>query len=1178
MNEGNVGVVLAILLAIGGVAYLRPAVPDGGAHADAPSVVATPAPARCALDAPCAAAEYFDGSGASADDVWARHCPHMTHLIALVPDPVAAHIGWMFDPLVESIQRAVEADHYSFDRFAFPWDAGAAEKAACDRKDGADASTCGPHPPHESLPGVLLFRKSDWARANAPSAAPATDDVLAIYLVGETPTGGVHKRALESAMTRVAACSTAPLKILGPTFSGSARSLRIALSDWWAANAPWAAANLDAHAQQDAAAAGPLEAPIQLISGTATGVPIDELTAVGHDGGAGPPVVSFQTTVLPDSYTYARFVDGYLRGELGVQPSDIALLVEANSAYGQHLGRDGATRDEGSVLTLPFPMHIGAVRSAAIKAHADTPETGPVPGVARPDLTMALDDDAQPLDLPPQIHPHITLPAEEFALANVLATIARKGIRYVGIVASDSRDKVFLAKQVHKYCQDVRLFTFESDLVFTHPDNRAALVGMLVASTYPLFNRTQAWTTIPDAPRLQFPNSAAQGVYNAVLALLGHGGEWLMADYAAPQDWNKRGADTGARAVRQQPLLWISTVGNLGLWPLAVYDPSALPTDDATRAGLDRVWLRERPVGETTLRRHDDIESGAARSALIGWMLLTVFALSQAARYFAANRPNLPAWADAIANPAYQIDPAHRGEQLAYVLVGFAALAIVYAQWSWPFVAMPGAVPFGAAQPIVAFTVAMLLTVLLDAAATAAALPAAAWPVLAELPRWATRAVSVAAVALLIALALRARAENASELASAARLLDFERFTSLESQLSPLVPCLFVAAAWLAWVHGQLRRLLLIAQVPPMVVPAAGARAAGVSVAERAIDAAIAAPWRRGSIVFVAAMSLAASAFVYHQCLPTFEGRAFDGCFIPAFFLASLAVACAFAHAFLLWSRTRALLDRLVTHPLAAAFARRPPRLLTRLRDSLYAYEPTLVDLEYDVGALRDLCAGAGQVCGRLERDLGRSCAAVVDALTGWCAAAESQIARAAAAESRRGLRDAMGAARARLVGAAATLATDVLAPRWDAGSTGGDTAADAWIAAAEDFVVGQVLAYIGYLFLHIRNLLASATVALVCLLLAVPSYPFEPQHLLNLFVGALVLLAVVAVLVALAQMNRSELLSTLTDSVLKFDRTLFSPLLKFGALPLISLIATQFPVIGDTIFSWVGPALRAVK
>ncbi len=60
-------------------------------------------------------------------------------------------------------------------------------------------------------------------------------DLATVVTVGESVIGGVHPRALASAVRLAAAwhpqSQDGPIRILGPTYSGSADSLRVTLRD-----------------------------------------------------------------------------------------------------------------------------------------------------------------------------------------------------------------------------------------------------------------------------------------------------------------------------------------------------------------------------------------------------------------------------------------------------------------------------------------------------------------------------------------------------------------------------------------------------------------------------------------------------------------------------------------------------------------------------------------------------------------------------------------------------------------------------------------------------------------------------------------------------------------------------------------------------------------------------------
>ena len=70
-------------------------------------------------------------------------------------------------------------------------------------------------------------------------------------------------------------------------------------------------------------------------------------------------------------------------------------------------------------------------------------------------------------------------------LSDILSTISRERCRYVGVVATDTRDKLFLIRLIREYCPDVRIFLTGGDLLFSHPDYRFHCRGVIVGSSRP---------------------------------------------------------------------------------------------------------------------------------------------------------------------------------------------------------------------------------------------------------------------------------------------------------------------------------------------------------------------------------------------------------------------------------------------------------------------------------------------------------------------------------------------------------------------------------------------------------------------------------------------------------------------------------------------------------------------
>ena len=475
-------------------------------------------------------------------------------LIATVPDPISSRLPRFFDSFIESFENAAQASGYTIDRFALPW----FEK----KNANGDAAPLWHPELYDSLPGLLLFRD------------PQDRKLLLIFLVGETPTAGIHKQALLSALEQMSQfypwdpkhtelppgfpqviSSTPPdvFRIVGPSFSGSAVSLRVVLEKWRELRSGFA------------------QVPFQIISGTATAIDANWISqaAERHE--------SFHATVPPDSETLPA-VACYIAG-LSNNNNKIAILTEGNTAYGQNFTNQSApekvaagAKHEGcgnrriplEILSLPFPMHISRLRAAANRAASQQGEAGA--GTASGSLAagpLAQDSTTEPREVFPSFT-DLSVQSAELTLANLLSTIAREQYNYVGIVATDVRDVTFLAQEVRQHCPSTVLFTLNSDLLYAYPDVNSATRGMITFTPYPLFNLEQLWTYAYGGgkSRLQFSNQAAEGVYNATLALLGQDGK--LVDYGKPLAASANATSTEPH----KPSLWVTVIGDQETLPV----------------------------------------------------------------------------------------------------------------------------------------------------------------------------------------------------------------------------------------------------------------------------------------------------------------------------------------------------------------------------------------------------------------------------------------------------------------------------------------------------------------------------------------------------------------------------------------------------------------------------------
>ncbi len=529
-------------------------------------------------------------------------------MIVAVPDPKDSRFGYLFDRNLDAIQRALEAAGYLLDRFDFPWH-DSASRTTPDSYETAKVETVNGKktkntqekvqislatPRYQREPGVVLFRSG---------GTTAKKKLLVLFLVGEMPTTGVHPEVLANALRQAAFwyCDSPSkktpcqgrLRLLAPFFSGSQDSWNIALQNW--------------------KSSGEVQLPYEMISGSAMSVTHNNF----------PPLQpgSFRSTALPLSFaikTMMAYLNDLEGGKLNKENvSKVAFLMEGNTAFGQSAaklketstGKASATFSPSPLpspgcsptpmprlaltpiptptpatpLTLPFPLHISQLRTATEKAKSSQ-TTAPmeVPGVRRPLLPLLLEDTGETKDVLP-LYSQLEVTSAELVLSSTLNEINREHIRYVGIVATDVKDIIFLVGQIRRHCPNAVPFVFLSDMLYLHPEVNPELRGTLIAATYPLFAPNQLWTApFPGSPnsnqndRLQFPSQIAQGVYNATLALLGE--QKLMREYGSPFDLIVQ----CQAPVQRQPPLWISIVGAHNLWPVRLVEFKETYTYTAT--------------------------------------------------------------------------------------------------------------------------------------------------------------------------------------------------------------------------------------------------------------------------------------------------------------------------------------------------------------------------------------------------------------------------------------------------------------------------------------------------------------------------------------------------------------------------------------------------------------------
>ena len=139
--------------------------------------------------------------------------------------------------------------------------------------------------------------------------------------------------------------------------------------------------------------------------------------------------------------------------------------------------------------------------------------------------------------------------------------------------------------------------------------------------------------------------------------------------------------------------------------------------------------------------------------------------------------------------------------------------------------------------------------------------------------------------------------------------------------------------------------------------------------------------------------------------------------------------------------------------------------------------------------------------------------------------------------------------------------------------------AAQEQLGACEQFLALMYAAFILAVVVRIRTLMMAVGGMYVFFLLALTSYPFQPQVAIRMVLVTLLVFIVAIVATVYAQMHRDATLSYITSTTPgELGKDFWIRMAAFIAVPAFSLVASQFPTIGGTLNSWLQPAMAALK
>ena len=133
-------------------------------------------------------------------------------------------------------------------------------------------------------------------------------------------------------------------------------------------------------------------------------------------------------------------------------------------------------------------------------------------------------------------------------------------------------------------------------------------------------------------------------------------------------------------------------------------------------------------------------------------------------------------------------------------------------------------------------------------------------------------------------------------------------------------------------------------------------------------------------------------------------------------------------------------------------------------------------------------------------------------------------------------------------------------------------------ILVAEEFLAIRYVSLIRAVLSNMLYLTIFVSASFVLAMVAWNSYPFQPRQQVDwLFTGFLLFLGS-GVIWVFAQMYRSPILSRITDTKAELGWDFYWRIASYGAVPVLTWLAYQFPEIGRVISKFLQPVVPVIK
>lgn len=432
-------------------------------------------------------------------------------LLATVPDPLESSEVLQFDRDLAALQEAASTAGYDFVRIALPWklaDLGEPKDLKASRDIEQYRNAFGDEP------GAMLFRKRIHAK-DVHLEDP--DELLLLVLVPESPIYGLNLGAAREALGAVRVLSQqgfltkAPrerpndtlVRWIGPSYSASASGLRI----------------LEQESQPHLS----FDVLSGTISTSTAAAVLSKLDEESKHESKNPTLSELDLNALcgflaQDTLSGSRYYD------------PVVILQEDETTYGNTTSdaRGGdAPCGISQVRRFSYPRGVSHVRSVYGSTLKNTTTDQSQTRTSPTDVETALnfrDDLEEPLDSVPEFAPQSPV-SNESILASIAESIRHLQARAVVIRSSDPLDQLFLARYFRQQCPDSRLVLFNAERLLTRLRGDFNLDGTLIVTRFPLFQNAYLQTPYRGESRhsLTFTNSREEAIFLAALMQIADG-------------------------------------------------------------------------------------------------------------------------------------------------------------------------------------------------------------------------------------------------------------------------------------------------------------------------------------------------------------------------------------------------------------------------------------------------------------------------------------------------------------------------------------------------------------------------------------------------------------------------------------------------------------------------------